>query len=112
MRRGGGSGRSGAAGGGGGGAGDFSANYIVFALRAGHPTPKRIQTGLTDLDYIEVTAGLSEQDTVLMLPSASLVQAQREMRDRFQRMTGGGLPGVQQQTQPSGGSAAQQPRGR
>jgi HlyD family secretion protein len=72
-------------------------SYIVFILRNGKPTPVSIRTGLTDLDYIEVLRGLTEQDTVLLLPSASLVQAQRDMRERVQRMTGGGLPGVRQQ---------------
>jgi len=33
----------------------------------------QIRTGLTDLDYIEVVSGLTEQDTVLVLPSASLL---------------------------------------
>ena len=72
-------------------------SYVVFVLRGGMPLPVEIRTGLTDLDYIEVLRGLTEQDTVLLLPSASLVQAQRDMRERVQRMTGGGLPGVQQQ---------------
>ena len=92
------------AGRGGGGAGSRRAGgaggagtYIVFTLRNGQPTPVSIRTGLTDLDYIEVLSGLTEQDTVLLLPSASLVQAQKDMRERVQRMTGGGLPGVQQQ---------------
>ena len=76
---------------------DFGASYIVFALRGGKPVPIQIRTGLTDLDYIEVVSGLSEKDTVLVLPSASLVQAQQEFRERFQRMTGGGLPGLRQQ---------------
>jgi HlyD family secretion protein len=76
----------------------FGGSYIVFVLRNGKPTPVRIQTGLTDLDYSEVRGGLTEQDTVLLLPSASLVQSQTEMRDRFQRMTGGGaVPGMKQQ---------------
>lgn len=98
MRRGGGGGRSDRR--------EDGGSYIVFAMRSGKPTPLRIRTGLTDLDYIEVTAGLAEQDTVLVLPSASLVQSQRDFRERFQRMTGGGLPGVQQQTPPqrSGGA--------
>ena len=73
-------------------------NYIVFALKNGQPTALNIRTGLTDLDYMEVTSGLSEGDTVLVLPSAGLLSSQKEMRERFQRMTGGGgLPGVQQQ---------------
>jgi hypothetical protein len=80
-------------------------SYIVFALRAGKPTPVVIQTGLTDQDHIEVTGGLAEGDTVLVLPSASLVSGQRDMRERTQRMTGGGLPGLQQQ--PSGGQRVQ-----
>jgi HlyD family secretion protein len=74
-------------------------SYIVFALRNGKPVPVQIKTGLTDQDYIEVTSGLSEHDTVLVLPSASLVQAQQDFRNRFQNMTGGGLPGLRQQTQ-------------
>jgi len=80
---------------------NFSGNYIVFALRNGKPTPINIRTGLTDLDYVEVSTGLAEQDTVLLLPSASLVQSQTDMKNRFQNLTGGGLPGLRQQ---SGGS--------
>jgi hypothetical protein len=34
---------------------------------------------------------------VLLLPSASLVQSQQDMKDRFTRMTGGGVPGMKQQ---------------
>jgi HlyD family secretion protein len=89
------------------GAGDVS-TYIVFALRKGKPTPVQIRTGLSDLDYIEVVSGLAEGDTVLVLPSASLLNAQRDMRDRMRTMTGGGLPGLQQQ--PSGGAAGQRPQ--
>src|SRR5207237_10635091 len=96
-----------AGGGGGGGAGGaggsgFRRNaeptsYIVFVLRKGKPTPVQIRTGLTDLDYIEVVSGLTEQETVHVLPSASLLNAQRDMQQRMRRATGGGLPGVQQQ---------------
>jgi HlyD family secretion protein len=73
------------------------ASYIVFVLRGGAPVPVAIRTGLTDQDYIEVTSGLTEHDTVLVLPSASLVQSQQQFRQRFQNVTGGGLPGVRQQ---------------
>jgi len=75
----------------------FGGSYIVFALRQGQPTPVRVQTGLTDMDYSEVASGLREQDTVLLLPSASLVQQQAEMRDRMSRFTA--VPGMQQQQQ-------------
>ena len=75
-------------------------NYVVFALRDGKLMVAPIKTGLTDQDYIEVTSGLTERDTVLVLPSASLVQAQQQFKQRFQNVTGGGLPGLRQ----SGGS--------
>ncbi|HMH82182.1 MAG TPA: efflux RND transporter periplasmic adaptor subunit [Gemmatimonadales bacterium] len=89
-----GQGRNGAGGAGGGGG---SGSYIVFTLRGGKITAAAIRTGLTDQDYVEVTRGLAEGDTVLVLPSASLVQAQQQFRQRFQNVTGGGLPGVRQQ---------------
>ena len=78
--------------------------YIVFVKRNGQPTPVWIRTGLTDMDYSEVHEGLKESDSVLVLPSASLVQSQQDMRERFNRVTGGGaVPGMRQQTtQPSG----------
>jgi HlyD family secretion protein len=78
-----------------------SQNYIVFVLRAGKLVAAPIRTGLTDQDFVEVTSGLTERDTVLVLPSASLVQSQQQFKQRFQNVTGGGLPGLRQQ---SGGS--------
>jgi HlyD family secretion protein len=81
--------------------------YIVFVQRNGKPTPVWIRTGLTDLDYSEVLDGITASDSVLVLPSASLVQSQQESRERVNRITGGGaVPGMQQQqtTPPSGGA--------
>jgi hypothetical protein len=71
----------------------------VFAVRSGKFVPVPITTGLTDQDYVEVTNGLTPADTVLILPSASLVQSQQQFRQRFQNVTGGGLPGLRQQQQ-------------
>lgn len=94
----------------------FGGEYIVFVSRPGGPTPIYIRTGLTDLDYSEVVNGLSEKDSVLVLPSASLVQSQQEMKNRFTQMTGGGaVPGMQQ-ARPGGttgatGAAARPPAG-
>jgi HlyD family secretion protein len=82
----------------------FGGRYIVFVKRPGGPRPVWIRTGLTDLDYSEVVAGLEASDSVLILPSAGLVQSQQESRERINRITGGGLPGVQQQTAPAGGA--------
>lgn len=81
------------------------ARYIVFVKKNGQPTPVWIRTGLTDMDYSEVRQGLSQSDSVLILPSQSLVQSQQDMKERFNRVTGGGaVPGMRQQTQPSGGA--------
>jgi len=73
--------------------------YIVFVKRGGRPDPVWIRTGLTDMDYSEILSGLTESDSVLVLPSTSLVQSQQDMRERFTRATGGGaVPGMQQQS--------------
>jgi len=78
--------------------------YIVFVLRKGKPTAVNIQTGLTDLDYSEVVSGLTDQDSVLVLPSAGLVRAQQEFQERINRVTGGGLPGVRSSNAPANSS--------
>jgi HlyD family secretion protein len=92
--RGGGAGGAGGAGGGG--------RYIVFVKRNGVPTPVWIRTGLTDLDYSEVLHGLRVGDSVYVLPSASLVQSQQDMKTRVNQITGGGgaVPGMQQPAAP------------
>jgi HlyD family secretion protein len=87
--------------------GTFGGRYIVFVRRPEGPKPVWVQTGLTDGDRSEVVNGLQPTDSVLILPSQSLVQSQEEARERMNRITGGGgLPGVQQQ-QGTGGSGAQ-----
>ncbi len=62
---------AGGAGGAGGGGGASAARYIVFAQRGGKITAVLIRTGLTDQDYMEVTGGLSEKDTVIVLSSTA-----------------------------------------
>jgi HlyD family secretion protein len=89
----------------GGNEGVYGGRYIVFVKRPSGPTPVWVRTGLTDLDYSEVVSGLSESDSVLVLPSASLVQSQQEMQERANRVTGGGaVPGMRQQQQQTGGA--------
>ena len=84
-----------------------SGHFIVFTVRDGKPVPVNIRTGLTDLDYIEVLDGINEGDKVIVLPSASLVNSQKQMQERMQRITGGGgIPGMRQQQQ-GGGSPPQ-----
>ena len=96
-------------------AADFGGTYVVFAKRGTEITPMNIRTGLTDLDYSEVVSGLKEGDSVLVLPSASLIQSQQDMKERINRVTGGGgVPGMQQQTAtpPRTGAAARPGGGR
>jgi len=90
----------------------FGGSYIVFVLQNGQPTPKRIRTGYTDMDYSEVVSGLTEQDTVLLLPSASLVNQQTQMRNRMSQM-GGGVPGMTKAPTggPGGGPGGGRPGG-
>lgn len=87
----------------------FGGRYIVFAKRGGRIVPVQIRTGLTDLDYTEVTAGLTETDSVLILPSASLVRSQQQTQQRINQITGGGLPGVQSQTKAPAASGTNRP---
>ena len=68
-------------------------SYVVFVLRGGIPQPVPVRTGLTDLDYSEVVSGLTLADTVLILPSTSLIESQQEMQERMSRM-GRGIPGI------------------
>jgi HlyD family secretion protein len=69
-------------------------NYIVFVLHNGIPKAVPVTTGMTDLDYSEVASGLALSDTVLILPSASLIASQQEWQERMNRMGRGGLPGI------------------
>jgi HlyD family secretion protein len=91
----------------------FGGRYIVFVKRPEGPKAVWIRTGLTDLDYSEVAEGLQANDSVLVLPSASLVQSQQESQERINRMTGGGgaVPGMQQQGT-TGGARTPSPGGR
>jgi len=86
----------------GGGDNNFGGTYIVFVQRDGKPVPVYVKTGLTDLDYSEVKSGLTEKDSVLMLPSASFVQSQQDLQTRMKGFSGG-LPG--QTTTPAAGGA-------
>lgn len=83
------------------GDGSFGATYIVFVQRSGKPTPVYVKTGLTDLDYSEVRSGLTEKDSVLLLPSASFVQSQQDLQTRMKGMSGG-LPGQSSATPAAG----------
>ncbi len=87
----------------------FGGNYIVFVKRPAGPTPVHVRTGLTDLDYSEIVSGLSAEDSIIVLPSASLLRSQEEFRNRVGQMTGGGTMGGLRQAPTNG--AGQTPTG-
>jgi HlyD family secretion protein len=91
-----------------GAAAGTNGRYIVFVKRGGKVTPVWIRTGLTDLDYSEVLEGLGLGDSVYVLPSASLVQSQQDMKQRMNQITGGGAPaGLRQQSTAGAGQGGQ-----
>ena len=57
----------------------------MYALRDEQPVAVRVRTGVTDLDRTEIVLGLKEEDEVLILPSASLIQAQEYFQQRMRR---------------------------
>ena len=79
----------------------FGGEYWVIALRGGRLEAVAVQTGLTDLAYTEVVAGLEIGDEVMLLPSASLFEQQARLQEfisqrfsstPFQQQSGGGRP--------------------
>ena len=76
----------------------FGGSYIVIVQRHGEVIPVHIRTGLTDLDYSEVVWGLEPTDSVVILPSASLVQNQEEFKNRIKGFNQG-VPGMRQDQQ-------------
>jgi HlyD family secretion protein len=80
----------------------LAGGFWVVADRNGRFEAVPIATGITDLDRVEVTQGLKEGESVLVLPSSSLVEAQERLQD-FMRSRGG-IPGMNQKSQESPGA--------
>jgi HlyD family secretion protein len=95
------------------GAGDvgsrFGAGYWVFVNEGGKPVARPVRTGITDLDYSEVLAGLKEGDPVYMLPSSGLVETQQRFQQQMRNMTG--MPGMSGGGRPGGQSGGGQSGG-
>ena len=91
-----------------GGALSLGRGLWVVALQDGREVPTPVETGITDLDRVEITGGLAAGDSVLLLPTASLVEVQQQIQDVASRRSG--IPGLTQQ--PAAGAAPQgAPRG-
>ncbi len=82
-----------------GGAFGLGRGLWAVVLEDGRRIPTPVETGITDLDHVEVTGGLAEGDEVLMLPTASLVEIQQQIQDIASRR--GGIPGLTPQSAPA-----------
>jgi HlyD family secretion protein len=71
--------------------GDFW--VVMEAEGGGRPEIRRIRTGITDLDRVEIVEGLEESESVLVLPSSHLVETQQDLQNFLNRRIG--IPGIQ-----------------
>jgi HlyD family secretion protein len=54
---------------------------------------RKVRTGVTDLDNVEIVSGLDEDERVLVLPSSHLLETQQDLQ-RFINRRIGGVPGI------------------
>lgn len=71
----------------------FGGDFWVVVDDADAPVIRKIRTGITDLDRVEVISGLEEGERVLVLPSSHLVETQQQLQDWINRRIRG-LPGI------------------
>ena len=76
----------------------FGGNYWVMMQKGDQAVPVAVKTGLTDLEFSEVVAGLAPGDRVLLMPSTSLYE-QQERLQQFISQRFGGTPFQQNQNQ-------------
>ena len=73
----------------------FGGNFWVVMNVGPEASPeiRRVRTGITDLDRVEIITGLQESDSVLVLPSSHLVEVQQDLQRWLRRRVG--IPGIQ-----------------
>lgn len=54
---------------------------------------RKVRTGVTDLNRVEVVSGLAESERVLILPSSHLMETQQDLQNFINRRVGG-VPGI------------------
>lgn len=69
----------------------FGGQYVVFTLRSGGPWAVPVRTGLTDYDYTVVLDGLTEGDSVFILPTAGLLEERQRRGEWIQERVAGPL---------------------
>lgn len=72
----------------------FRNRYWVFASENGKPVARPVITGVTDMDYSELLAGLPADAQVYLLPSSGLVENQQRFQQQMRQFTG--MPGMNQ----------------
>ena len=70
----------------------FGGEFWVVMDTAGQEV-RKVRTGVTDLDRVEIIGGLDESDRVLVLPSSHLVETQQDLQNFINRRIGG-VPGI------------------
>jgi len=70
----------------------YGGTYWLLVERGDTLVPVFVETGITDLDYSEIVAGVNADETIVLLPSSGLIQSQ----ERFKKFMGqiGGVPGM------------------
>ncbi len=54
---------------------------------------RKVRTGVTDLNNVEIISGLGESERVLVLPSSHLIETQQDLQNFIKRRMGG-VPGI------------------
>ena len=67
----------------------FGGDYWVMMQKGAETVPVAVKTGLTDLEYSEVVAGLAPGDRVLLMPSTSLYEQQERLQQFISQRFGG-----------------------
>jgi HlyD family secretion protein len=70
----------------------FGGDYVVFRVRDGVPEAVAIRAGLTDFDYTAVLEGLSDGDSVALLPTSGLLEEQQQREQNARQRAGSPLP--------------------
>jgi len=65
---------------------------VVFKLENNKPVPVQVALGVSNWDYTQVLRGLEQNDTVIILPSSTLLRQQEEFRNRMRGVSG--VPGM------------------
>lgn len=76
---------------------------MVFVGDSGTFEPRMIMVGVSNYDFTEVLSGAKEGERVALLAAAAMAAQRQAQTDRMRSMTGGAVPGMQQQGPRGGG---------